>query len=449
VTVTGSGKIRVEDGTFTLRAASLTVATGPLGMIEASKVRGGTDRGIRLEIAGPVTIDGMVRAESNDGGGTITIVADGNVDVRNFGTTGIEASGTGSGADGGRIQLTSGGSITIYNPVRANSGASGEGNGGQISFEAVGDITIGGNSTKLAVEGRQGDAGEILLESGRDLSLLSGSSISADGLSNGGNGGAIHLTARRRAVVSTPLSARGGVWASGNNSAGGSVSIDSGCGGVEINAGLDLRAGELGAGYDGGSLTVNTLGNLTIGSNILIDTHATGGGGNGGSVELESAAKLVLKGGAVIDTRGDTSRGGGHGAAGAVSLSACNIDVGASVQIKASGVYGGGISVESSQPLIGVTTLHIAGTSRFDASGTAKALNGRIRVGVVHESTAGTCSTDRSRQCTSDAACILGGVPGQCLGLNPDTDDRRTQFITAANFDEDLNLAACENTCIP
>jgi hypothetical protein len=131
VTVTGSGKIRVDDGTFTLRAASLTVATGPVGMIEASAVRGGRERGIRLEIAGPVTIDGMLRAESSEGGGTVIVVADGNIDVRNFGITGIEASGTGSGADGGRIQLTSGGSITVYNPVRANGGAQNQCAGGQ------------------------------------------------------------------------------------------------------------------------------------------------------------------------------------------------------------------------------------------------------------------------------------------------------------------------------
>jgi hypothetical protein len=447
VTVTGQGKIRVEDGTFTLRAASLVVATGPIGMIEAGAVKGGRDRGMRLEIAGSVTIDGMLKAESSEGGGTIVVVAGGNIDVRNYGITGIEASGTGSGADGGRIQLESGGSITIYNPVRANGGGQGECNGGQISLDAAGDITIGGSAAKVSVEGRQSDAGEIELESGNDLTIQTGSSISANGQLADGDGGAIRLTAGNRVVISAPHTARGGVMASGNDSTGGSVSIDSGCGGVQLNASLDLRAGDLGAGYDAGSLDVSSLGDLTIGRNVDIDTHASGGGGNGGTVALESAGKLVAKNGAVIDTRGDTSRKSSHGTAGSVSISGCDVDIGPSVQIKASGSKGGAISVESATPLLGVTTLHIASTSLFDASGSRTALNGRVRVAVVHGNSSGTCSNKPARKCARDADCTVAGTPGQCQGLNPDTDDRRTQFVTAANITEDLNLAACESIC--
>jgi hypothetical protein len=274
--------------------------------------------------------------------------------------------------------------------------------------------------------------------------------VTADGKSTGGNGGGIYLTAGDKVTVSSPISARGGVGSSGNEAMGGTLSIDAGCGGVDVSASPDLRGGEFGGGYDGGSFIVDSLGDITVASGVVIDTHAVGNGGSGEDVEIVShTGKITLGSSAKIDVRGDTSDPDGDGLAGSVTLSGCELDVGDSAEILSTGLEGGEIVLSSSSGVEDTTHLHVSGTSTIDASGAVSADDGRIVVAVARESVTGTCSTDPSVDCQLDAECTVGCTVGNCDGINPDVDETFDQFVVAPEVDEDRNAESCHEACSP
>lgn len=439
--------LKVEDGSMKLLASTLTVY--PSAVMKAIQVAGGGSLGVEVETTGAIAIYGSLQADAAAGGGSIKINAGGNVTVVDDGDKGIEASGTAANADGGEITIRSGGSIYVNDPVRAESGSAGTAGGGRIELRATTDVVISGTGAKLFVDGRKTDAGTIDVTAGHDITVASTATLEADGRQDGGNGGGVYLTAGNKVTLGSAVSARGGVGAGGGSSAGGELHVESGCGGVAITGNIDIRGGELGAGIDGGAVEIETLGDLTIGTGVLIDTHAVGNAGNGGDVKLTSGKKLTLGGNAKIDTRGDTSSNNGDGAAGSVELTGCEVETGAGAIVDAKGIAGGTVVIDAaSDGAVNPTAMHINGTSSFDASGTAAGEGGTIWVAVGKERLTGTCSTN-GQPCTLDANCTVGCTPGQCDGLNPDTDNVLTQFISDTDIREDVNIVACASGCNP
>jgi hypothetical protein len=449
VSVGSLATIKVEDGDLKLLADTLSVASS--GVIKAVKVAGGGSLGIDIETTGAIAVYGNIQVDSSEGGGSIGIDAWGNVTIGNDGDKGLEASGTSGGAAGGDIEVVSGGTIDIQNPVRAESATSGDGMvGGQITLQAALDIKVSTSSGKVFANGYKADAGTIQMTAGRDILLSNGAKLEANGRNTGGNGGGIYLTAANKVDVGAGVTARGGVGVSGGDSSGGSLEIEAGCGGVRIASNLDLRGGEMGGGTDAGSLSIDTHGDLTIESGILIDTHSVGGGGAGGDVYLKSGKKIELKSNVLLDVRGDTGDSNGDGRAGNVTLDGCQITTGAGAKIDARGLEGGIITLDSARDTEQVTSLFIKGTSVFDTTSSSSGMpHGTIRVAVAKESLTGTCSTDPNKPCSLDADCTVGCEPGNCDGLNPDTDNVLTQFVTTPVIIEDENLTGCAQDCAP
>ncbi len=455
VVVQSGAKIKVSDGFFKLIAATLDVqgsyATSQ-GVIEAvDTVAAGDIGGFEIETTGTVgtvTIGGSLQANSAGGGGTITVDAVGNISIPDNGNNGVEANGTGGGgAAGGRIVLSSDSSITIQDPIQANSASAAV--GGQIDIDAGTSVTIQFSGCSVTAEGNQADAGEIRINAGTDLTIAAVVVLTADGHGEGGNGGSISLTAQNKVSLSAPTSARGGKGMAGAEAYGGTLLIESGCGGVDILGNLDLRAGESGGGLDVGSLMVETLGDLTIGTGILIDTHAVGYGGNGGSVELVSGKKLLMNSNSKIDARGHINSNG-EGVGGGVTIHGCKLETAAGATVDASGKEGGQIVLQAAEDdaPANVTSMKVNKTSVFDSRGSTSAQDGTIWVAVGRESLSGLCATS-GLPCTLDADCTTGCTPQNCDGVNPDTGDVLTQFKSTPDISEDRNLAGCVTECTP
>jgi hypothetical protein len=446
VNVKGFTTLKVDNGSFKLIAASLEV--GPNAMIKAVRLSGTPAIGLEIEVAGAVNILGSLQADAITGGGRIVVDAGANIAISNDGTKGVEANGTGTGADGGDIELRSRGSITIQNPIRAESEDSGETVGGHIWLDAVNDVTISMPAAKLLVNGYKMNGGSIHVNAGRDISIANGARLEADGRNTGANGGGVYLTALNRVDIAAAISVRGGIGTSGPNTTGGVLQVESGCGGVRIAGNLDVRAGEFG----GGAIEVETMGDLAIAAGALLDARATGFSGPGGEIGLNAGGKIMLASNAIVDVRANTSVASGDGRAGIAELLGCEIDVASGAKVLARGFEGGEITVEAASGAgPQVTTLHLGATSQFDATSTrAGAPPGKIRVAIVNEWLTGYCTTDPTRRCTLDAPdCIVGCSPGECRALNPDTEGTLGQFVSRPDIYQDKNLTGCANECTP
>lgn len=443
--------IRVEDGDMKLIAGTLTVYSS--AVMKAVEVTGGGSLGVDVETTGAVAIWGNIQADGDSGGGSISIDAGGTVTILNDGDKGLEASGTQGGADGGDIEVISGGSIDIQNPVRAESAAAGDGVvGGQITLNAALDVKVSTSSGKVFVNGYKADAGSIQATAGRDILISNSAKLEANGRNTGGNGGGVYLTAANKVDLASTVSARGGVGVSGGDSSGGTLEIEAGCGGVRIASNLDLRGGELGGGTDAGSLSVESHGNVTIESGILVDTHSVGGGGAGGDIYLQAGKKVDIKSNVTLDVRGDTADPNGDGRAGNVTITGCEVETGAGAKIDARGLEGGIITLDSASDAgPEVTSLHINATSVIDSTSTATGMDdGEVRVAVAKESLSGNCEPpNESTPCTLDADCVVGCTPGVCEGLNPDLDSTFNQFVTTPVILEDENMTGCSEDCVP
>ena len=444
----GSQKIRVNDGSLKLIADSVHVLSS--GKIEAKHVSGGVPLGVAIETTGNVQIEGVILATGNDGGGTVTIDAGGDIDIDDAGgNPGIDVTGTAANASGGSIELTSGGSIYIDDPLLAHTTTGGTSAvGGRIVGRAATDILVASSGTDLRVEGYRDDSGVIRLTAGGDIDIGTSTTLDADGRNSEGNGGEIQLTAGGQVTVTGLLLARGGANAGGELAMGGSVHIESGCDGVTLNSDIDVRAGQAGGGDAGGALAVETDGDLTIASGVKIKSFAVGDGGSGGDIQFEVGGKITIGANAEIDAHGDTS-GGEEGLSGSVDLRGCELDIGSGAKVIATGFDGGNIMLAASNDAENYTSMFIAATSEFDATGDTNGYDGDIEVLVGNEDVDGTCSTDPTLSCTLDVDCTVGCDPGTCDGLNPDTDEVLTQFISTPELGEQINLTGCATECGP
>ena len=448
VEVDGSPKLRVDDGSFKLIADSLHVK--PNGTIEAKDVSGSSHLGIDIEVSGTVQIEGIVLASGSEGGGTVTIKADGDIDIDDAGgNPGIDVTGTAANASGGTIELNSGGSIYIDDPLLAHTTTGGTSAvGGRISAKAATDILVATSGTNLRVEGYRDDSGAIRLTAGGDIDIATSTTLNAEGRNSEGNGGEIDLTAGGEVAVTGSLLVRGGANAGGDLAMGGSIHIESGCDGVVLNSDIDARAGQAGGGDAGGALVVETDGDLTIASGVKIKSFAVGDGGSGGDIQLEVGGKITVGANAEIDTHGDGS-GGEEGVAGSIDLRGCELEVGAGAKVIATGFDGGNIMLAASNDAQNYTSMFLAATSEFDSTGDVDGYDGDLEVLVTNEDVSGTCSTDPTINCTLDVDCTVGCDPGTCDGLNPDTDEVLTQFVTTPELGEQVNLSGCATECGP
>lgn len=366
--IANNGTLTVGSGMMTLRAATLRVDSGGRLMARGSTDNGGgrivVEAGI-IDIAGltdlngapggiatltssdTLSITGTVQARGlgvEDTGGTIeltgaTISVGGTLDAQggffDFGgditataanTLTVIGTILASGGDGGIIDLSSGGTLSINNAGVVRASASGTaGSGGDVSIAAAGALRFDG---EIAAAGRNGSA--------------------EDG---GGDGGQVSLSG---ATVTTQRSAARIIATSGSpDGLAGDVDITAEQGSLEFLGRIDAFA--VGTQGGGGSIVFDAVGDASIGG-----THDAGGGsGGGGDIDLTSGAQLTIVTGATLTTAGSSGGDGGDidaDAAGEVTVQ------GALVSDGGSGAIGGSVALTA-------CTVRLAKSGRLSAQG--------------------------------------------------------------------------------
>jgi len=340
---------------------------------------------------GKIDIENKIIALGGLGGGTISLNATGDVvlGVNPNGGPLLIADANGNAGCGGTIDVLAGGNIGgqngVTSPLVARGSAAalasdGGGGGGMISLETLnGSVNLGGGS-------------------------LGG--IAADGGINGCGGGVCINTDTPGAGITTavPISAN----ASGPTSLGGCVQLCSsgaalvhddidasgGCGGdAEVDTLLDLtvepptRAVHADASTgSGGCVTLSAGGGVAVSSLLNAATTATAPGNAGGEVDVLSNGAGMVN--ALVNASGSASNLGG-----VVDIEAgSDLTIGSTATLNADGGAAGGdggtlILVAGSPDLLGTLALngqaHAKGTSSGLASAQARLMGCTVAIGAT------------------------------------------------------------------
>ncbi len=414
-------------------------------------------------------IDGRHVGNGTGNGASITLIAStGDVDVRNE----IDVSGT---ASTGTIEIDAAGDILVKDHLNAKpAGSNITAVGGTIQLSAQGAIT----TDPTAVIDAQGGGGSIVIAGASGVTVRG--RVRAEGNANG----TIQVTSSAGVVTidkdlrvdrpdvpggTVEVSGEGGVRvndlirAASEDAIGGTVTLTSGSGSVEIRARPAVR------GISGGSLTIasplatfesavhldalatrDNGGSITITAatiNVRRNLDVRGKDGSGGTVELTATSAVNLTGGDAradgevggsITLRGDAASGDvvlltssqlratGRGAGGllVVSAPAGTVSGRANVDIGSRDGFGGLAFVDGVSVSIGPSARidvgsDFGGEMRFAQSGTGLMLLDGIfdarRGGVIEGISNGDLTVRRT----------FRAAPGGCIGLSaaspPDT----------------------------
>jgi len=294
-------------GTITLNAPG-NIITNDINA-DGTLNNGGT---IRLTSDSGAINTGTLSAIGNQNGGTIILNATDNISTDNISTT--SSNGT-----GGTINLDSDNDIRT-----ATLDASGNTSGGNITFDAVGNIT----TDTILLGSENGQGGTINFNSDGNIStaLLNGLSNTDGGditfqstgkittqniLTNGinGDGGDIHFTSGDEIIT--------GILNALSNGTGGNITLQStgkittqsiitnsqnGDGGdIHLTSGNDINTDLITAlgNVNGGNITLNSAGNITTQTII-----ASGANGNGGTIDIDSGGSINILDASITDKSG-------------------------------------------------------------------------------------------------------------------------------------------------
>ncbi len=358
------------------------------------------------------TIDLGTRALIIKRGGSIT-VAPGNLTLI-AGNVTLEPNGrilaTGNGDVGGRLTIRSSGTVRAQadadgsSPSQLNASATFQ--GGEVNVQATSDIVVDG-LLDVKSENTSGGGGVLNLTStASNVTLGAFSRVPARGGAQGG-GGTILLTATVGTLtVHTPLDVSGGDGGEIELYAGGDITLTG-------PATIDLH-GTLSDGGYGGTFTVVSAGNISIGSRL--DGRASGnfnGTGTGAEVDIYTSRGSITLGG-VMDLSGPAPDGEG----GAATIEAA-LDVTQSGTLIAAGHgasgCGGSIDVSAGRTLtMGETDASGGNCGAGDFSATSRgAITQRAGTTVNIDSDGGAAGS-----ISLDGATISGPLNLHADGLN-------------------------------
>jgi hypothetical protein len=334
----GSIFINVSGDILLAAGATINVDAQDAAASEIDLTAGAT---ITLEGGADATALSANAGAADGGGGTINLMASGNVSIG----ASLSAAGGPMGAGGSILITTNNAKVTVNAPLDASGG---ELDGGSIDVESDLDL-VTTSAAKLVVDGggSAGSGGQITLISNVQGSVTIGGPISgnAGGSDQGGeldsstNAGSITLNAG----VDLSGGAGGG--------AGGTVDLEP-AGDLIVNAALNL-AGH-GVGSCGGSATLGSdSGNVMLSSNPI---DVSGDSCGMGQVVVTATETAVAPGEIIADSNGTTAGGGmiqltaatlkvggtlhANGGGGEVNLQACSLTLTATGQAGATGPNG-------------------------------------------------------------------------------------------------------------
>jgi hypothetical protein len=306
------------------------------GTLDTRGTTSGPNAGDVLMLAewGDVMVRGTVIARGVPGisgggqGGDLSILASQGDVVLAAGmwqTNGGSAAVGGFSDQGGRIEVLSAFDMTFAWGIRANGGGGSSAQwGGDIRVQCWQVLTLnmpfdlnGGSSTSAT----GGGGGQCEMEGWVIIGVAAGSADGGDGIDGGGQGGSVYMRGASITGVALDATANAGNAQTGGGGSGGSVEINTD-GQLCVNVLLDgeARGGDGTTGGDGGYVAITgdaTQTNSNLVSNVSGGTGTTGSGGFGGSTGVgiynELGAELQQVSLTVIANGGNGFTGGSGG----------------------------------------------------------------------------------------------------------------------------------------
>jgi filamentous hemagglutinin family protein len=360
------------DGSFA-RQQGLTVTAGTAGDITfAQRVGANNVTGIR---PGAVSLSGRNIFFNMTEGANRDTFAVHSLSIGTVGTAGaasvtsssdIEVSGNAAGFAGGNsggLVIHTTGAISIARQISAGGGADTGGAGGNVTvISDTGSVAIGTGFTAsdflASIFAAGSDTSGLLGGHGGDI-VVRGASVALPGGANsrggnitsgsgqGGDGGAITITATAGDVTSGNSSGAnnfsgGGTTPSGSGQSGngGAITITADAGQIAFSNGISTMSGAAGGLGSAGAITLHALNDIAIGTGFSpsfsgsFSLAANGGnsnstmigGGNAGTIDVTSTAGNIFlpfgtfaRGGDAIQQAGRDGGAGGH-----INLTALN-----------------------------------------------------------------------------------------------------------------------------
>jgi hypothetical protein len=377
ITVSGAGELKILAANVTIQPGGRFVATGTDGNTTVTLDATGT-----IDLQSQGTSKSRIDVSGNFGGGTINLLAVGNVTVN--GT--LVANATNLAGFGGPITLRSEtGSITVTGDPSEGikSFGNAQGGGGAITMDALlgsiavstqlvakgGDcgscevsLTAGGNVTTTAqglIDLRAsgiGDGGYLSVSAGGDVNLAG--NILANGSSDemeGGAGGDILISAIGSITVGGRIELNGaGQDAVSSNG----ISVDGDGGSLDVSASGNIQMNGpmfgLSKGFgQGDEFSFDALGNVTLAAEIDLASHNFGGDvtvlSDSGIVTVSARVRTT----SIIDALHPSALGG------TIDLEGCQVNITSTGQLIATGPGG---NPSGANFLVASTGLTVAGT---------------------------------------------------------------------------------------
>ena len=389
VDVSGANSSLSDGGTLNVTANGDVSFGGDLQASAASQ-DGGNGGTVTIEGGGKVQLSGRTYANGANGGdgGTVSVTADtGSLTI----VGDVQATGAIDGGNGGTISLAASSDSVVAQATAAITAVTNDtdGTGGMITVTAGLDITVAGTvdvsggdagsmeicaDRAIIVQGAlnanglrtddSGAGGSISVDAGTQAQLLS--AISANG-SVGGNGGSIEATALFGDVtVAKSIQAKGvspgGVGGSIALTAEGSVTMqptatlsarsdaaDGDGGSIDLEAGIDITVNnqiDASGGTSGGTVTANAGGNLAAAANLLANGRSAAS--PGGTISLHAGQNQTGNRGTVSISKTVDVSSGGCGAdgfcgdGGSIDIEACTVVINSTAVVRARGTDIGG-----------------------------------------------------------------------------------------------------------
>jgi hypothetical protein len=331
-TVAKGAKLTNADGnSYTVRAGSLTVR----GELEAVNDGVGIGGGVSVETTGNfsvVVFDNSAAAVDVRQGGSFDATVGG---ATNLAGKQFDSSGSG-GVDGGDITIDSTGSVTVSQTIDASGG-------GSFAFGGFIDITGSSISTTgqlKSVGTQEGDGGDITLTATGACTINGAINTSASG--DSAFGGFITLDCGSVSTNST--------WNSSGGSGGSGGDIDISTTGTTTTTSTSSWTCTAGGGGDGCWVTVLSDGSITADGDI--DASASGTDAFGGSIDLDSGGDVTV--GATSLLKADTGTAGFFD--GDIAVEGCDVEIDGVLDTRTASVGGGTNTIKFHDSFDGTAT---------------------------------------------------------------------------------------------
>ncbi len=339
--VRAGGSLSVSSGLMTILAGSVRVESGGDLLGSSSQATGASIK---------VMTSGDIRVETGaNGAGTIDVSADlnpGEIDLLAHGNVvlagSINASANGTQGDGGVVNVSADGNVSVTGPIAAMAGL--QGLGGEITVRAGGTLT-----TSAIVRADGGDGGDVELDAlGGDITT--GADVNASAGGSIGDGGTVTVIASGNVTVNGNYVLPGAGSLSQGGGDGGDTDVEGTAGTVTLNGDIDSH----GASPDGDAGEVDITAGLDYKQPGSIFDQANGGGGCGGTMCAMVGRTFALTGD--IDVSGGSCGGDMEADAAAVSL-------GTTAEVSADSAQDAGTVTLNAQQITTFGKLHATGTA--------------------------------------------------------------------------------------